>query len=45
MIQVGAVDYGSHLPVHLAMSSGQVEYISAAVVSIRASHMRMLLYD
>ena len=29
--QGGAIDYGSHLPVPVAMSSGEAEYISAAV--------------
>ena len=27
------------------MSSGEAEYISAAVVCMKASHLRMLLYD
>ena len=43
--QGGAVDYGSHLPVPVAMSSGEAEYISAAVACMRASHLRMLTYD
>ena len=43
--QGGAVDYGSHLPVPVAMSSGEAEYISAAVACMRASHLRMLIYD
>ena len=43
--QRGAVDYGSHLPVPVAMSSGEAEYISAAVACMRASHLRMLVYD
>ena len=45
MIQAGAVDYGSHLPVPVAMSIGEAEYISAAVACMRASHIRMLVYD
>ena len=44
-IQGGAVDYGSHLPVPVAMSSGEAEYISAVVAYMRASHLRMLIYD
>ena len=44
-IQGGAIDYGSHLPVPVAMSSGEAEYISAAVACMRASHLRMLIYD
>ena len=43
--QGGAVDYGSHLPVPVAMSSGEGEYISTAVACMRASHLRMLIYD
>ena len=43
--QAGAVDYGSHLPVPVAMSSGEAEYISAAVACMKASHIRMLEYD
>ena len=34
--QGGAVDYGSHLPVPVAMSSGEAEYISAAVACMMA---------
>ena len=45
MRQAGAVDYGSHLPVPVAMSSGEAEYISAAVACMKASHIRMLEYD
>ena len=30
--QGGAVDYGSHLPVPVVISSGEAEYISAIVV-------------
>ena len=43
--QAGPVDYGSHLPVPVAMSSGEAEYIAAAVACMRASHIRMLIYD
>ena len=43
--QAGAVDYGSHLPVTVAMSSGEAEYISAAVACMKASHIKMLEYD
>ena len=45
MIQAGTVDYGSHLPVPVAMSSGEAEYISAAVACMRASHIRMPVYN
>ena len=44
-IQGGTVDYGSHLPVPVAMSSGEAEYIAAAVACMKASHIRMLVYD
>ena len=35
MIQGGTVDYGSHLPVPVTMSSGESEYIAAAVACIK----------
>ena len=44
-IQGGTADYGSHLPVPVAMSSGEAEYIAAAVACMKASHIRMLMYD
>ncbi len=34
-----------HLPVPVAMSSGEVEYISAALACMRASCVRMLIYN
>ena len=45
MIQGGALDHGSHLPVLVAMSSGESEYIVAAVACMKASNLRMLGYD
>ena len=45
MIQGYAVDYGSHLPIPVAMSSGESKYISAAVACMKASHLRMMGYD
>ena len=47
MRQAEAVDYGSHLPVPVpvAMSSGEAEYISATVACMKTSHIRMLKYD
>ena len=45
MSQADPVDYGSHLPVPVAMSSGEAEYIAAAVACMRASHIWMLIYD
>ena len=45
MIQAGAVDYGTHLPAPVAMSSGEAEYISAVVACMGASHIRMLVYN
>ncbi len=41
--QVGDVDYGSHLPVPVAMSSSEAECIYAAVAYMRASHLRTLI--
>ena len=43
--QAGAEDYGSHLPVPVAMSSREAEYISAAVACMNASHIKMLEYN
>ena len=37
--QAGAVDYGSHLPVPVAISSGEAKYISAAVACMKASQI------
>ncbi len=42
-VKGGAVEYGCHLPV--TMSSGEAEYIAATVVCMRASHLRMLMYE
>ena len=45
-MQGGPVDHSSHLPVPVAMSSGEAEYISAAAAAcMRAYHLRMLIYD
>ena len=44
MTQGGAADCSSHLPVPVAMSSGEAEYISVAVACMNASHLRMLVY-
>ena len=35
----------SHLPVPVAMSSGEAEYISAAVACMKASYIIILEYD
>ena len=43
--QGGAVDYGSYLLVCVTISSGEAEYIAAAVACMRACHLRMLIYD
>ena len=45
VIQGGPVDYISHLPLSVAMSSGEAEYILAAAACMRASHLQMLTYD
>ena len=44
-MQGGAVNYGSNLPILVAMSSSEAEYIAAAVACMLASHIRMLIYD
>ena len=44
LTQGGAVDYNSHLPVPVAMSSGEAEYISAGFACIKASHLRVIIY-
>ena len=41
----GTVDHSSHLPIPVTMSSGEAEYVSAATVYTRASHVQMLIYD
>ena len=45
MTQGTAVEYGSHLTIPIAMSSGEAEYIASAVACMRASLLRMLGYD
>ena len=45
ILQGGPVSHSSHLPVPVAMSSGKVENISAAAACMRASHLRMFIYD
>ena len=45
IMQEGPVGHSSHLPVPVAMSSGEAEYISAAAACMRASHLRILIYD
>ena len=42
--QGGPANYGSHLTVPDAMSSGEAGYISTAVFGMRPSHLIMLLY-
>lgn len=45
-MQGGQVDHSSHLPIPVATSSGEAEYISAATACMRASHLQMIiLYD
>ena len=39
--QARTVDYGSHVHVLVAISNGEAEYTSAAVVYMKASHIRM----
>ena len=45
-MQGGPVDHSSHLPIPVAMSSGEAKYIiSADAACMRASHLCMLIYD
>ena len=44
-MQGGSVDRSSHLPIQVAMSSDEAEYISTAAACMRASHITMLIYD
>ncbi|MGH3055378.1 MAG: Ty1/Copia family ribonuclease HI, partial [Gaiellaceae bacterium] len=41
----GLVDYGCSVPVPVAMSTGEAEYLSAASGAMAAQHMRMLEND
>ena len=41
----GPVDHNSHLPIPVAMSSGEVEYIATKTACMRESHLHMLIYD
>ena len=45
MSQGRATDYSSHLPVPVAMSSGEAKLILAVAVYIKSSYLRMLIYD
>ena len=45
IMQGGSVDHSSHLPISVAMSSAEAEYISAAAACMRTSRPRMLIYD
>ena len=45
MTQGGTVDYGSHLPIPVAMPSGETEYVASAAACMRVSHLRILGYD
>ena len=44
LTQGATADYSSHLLVLVAISSGEAEYISAAVACMKARHLRMLVY-
>jgi hypothetical protein len=43
--QGGIVHARSHVPIPIAMSSAESEYVSACSACMAASHLRMLLYD
>ena len=44
-INGGAVDHASQMPVPIAMSTGEAEYLAAGNACMSAAHIRMLLYD
>ena len=41
----GTVDHSSTVPVPVAMSSAEAEYLGASVACMSAAHLRMLVYD
>ena len=41
----GAVDWGTNVPVPVAMSSGESEYLGTANCCMIAAYFRMLMYD
>lgn len=45
VIQGASIYYGSYLPVPVVMSSGEAVYIAAAAACMRASCLRMLIYN
>ena len=44
-INGGTVDHASQMPVPIAMSTGEAEYLAAGNACMSAAHIRMLLYD
>ena len=45
IVQGGPIDHNSHLPIPVAMSGGDTEYIDSATACMRAIYLRMLTYD
>ena len=45
IVQGGPVDHSSYLPIPVAMSSSEAEYIATATTCMRASHLHMLTYN
>ena len=45
IVQGCPVDHSSHLPIPVAMSSGEAEYIATATACMRASYLCMLTYN
>ena len=45
LIHWGAAGDRNYLPVSVAMSSGEAEYISPAVAFMKTSHLRIFVYD
>ena len=44
MANWGATDYSSILPIRVAISNGEAEYISTVSTGMKVSHLRMLIY-
>ena len=41
----GMIDHASRVPVPIAMSTGEAEYLGAGNACMSAAHLKMLLYD
>ena len=41
----GTIDHRCHLPIPVALSTGEAEYLAASVACTAAQHIRMMNYD